>query len=560
MDTNLELVVILTVGFALASLFAYIMQKLRLPTILGFLLAGYIIGPYSPGFVANTAISEQLAEIGVILMLFGVGLHFKIEDLINVKNIALPGAIGQMLIATVVSVFLIHLYGGSFEVGIIIGLSISVASTVVLVRVLSDNGLLNTIQGHISVGWLIVEDIFTVIMLILLPSIAGSFLGDGYSMRGLIGSLLIVAFKFFALVILIVMGGHRVVEYLLTGVARLRSHELFTLAVLATVFSIALGAAFIFGTSIALGAFIAGMVIGKTNVRHQAAANSLPLKDTFAIIFFLSVGMLFNPHAIWEHLGLFLIVLFVIFIVKPLAASLVTFFLGCPARVTLTVSIALAQIGEFSFILAEEAMRLDLLPEEGFDILVACALVSISLNPLLFRLLHPIEQMIQKWPSLSQYKFKATHKRFERIKASPKIVVIGFGSIGKAVTKILQDLHFSPIIIENNIDVAKPEPGKEIIFGDAALESILKDAHVGDARLLIVTIKDTQKTLDIVQAAKHLNPSIQIVARVEKLKDKESFNQSKIHYVCSESENLRAFTAIVRYLLQSKKGYDHKTS
>ncbi|MGZ3634093.1 MAG: cation:proton antiporter domain-containing protein, partial [Parachlamydiaceae bacterium] len=356
MDHNLEVVSVLTVGFALASLFSYITQRLNLPSILGYLLAGYIIGPYSPGFVADTAIADQLAEIGVILMLFGVGLHFKLEDLNSVKAIALPSAIIQMAIATLFSIYIVTLGGWSWQIGLIIGLSISVASTVVVVRVLTDNGIVNTLQGRIAIGWLVVEDVFTVIILILLPTIASVLQGESYSFMTILEAVAIVLGKFAVLTLFMFTWGHQVVSYLLTNIARLRSHELFTLATLAIVFMIAVGSSLIFGTSIALGAFIAGMVIAKTSVKHQAAANSLPLKDIFAIIFFISIGMIFNPHAILENFSLFVGVLAVILVIKPIVAFLVANALKCSLKVALTVAILLAQIGEFSFILAEQTM------------------------------------------------------------------------------------------------------------------------------------------------------------------------------------------------------------
>lgn len=337
MHSNLQIVLILTFGFALASLLAFIAQRLRLPALLGYMLAGYVIGPYSPGFVADVAISEQLAEIGVILMLFGVGLHFRVEDLIGVKNIALPGAIAQTFFAAATGFLIVFSLGWTFDSSLIIGLSIGVASTVVLVRILTDNNILNTNKGHIAVGWLVVEDIFTVIILILLPTFAAFTSGKDISLMSFAGILLLLAFKFLVLGLFMFKWGHVIVGFLLTHIARLRSQELFTLTILALVFVIAVGSTALFGTSIALGAFIAGMVIGKTNVRHQAAANALPLKDIFVVIFFLSVGMLFNPAAISLNFPLFIGVLAVILLIKPLVAFLITIILGYSLNIALTL-------------------------------------------------------------------------------------------------------------------------------------------------------------------------------------------------------------------------------
>jgi CPA2 family monovalent cation:H+ antiporter-2 len=549
MHSSLLIVGILTIGFTLASFCAYVMQRLKLPSILGYLLAGYIIGPYSPGFVADAAIAEQLAEIGVILMLFGVGLHFKIEDLIRVKNIAIPGAVGQTLLATIFATFIVYTVGWSLEAGLIIGLSIGVASTVVLVRVLTDNKVLNTPKGHIAVGWLVVEDIFTVIILILLPTIAAISAGVSLSFTGIAGSVVFVIAKFCILALFMFTWGHKIIEYILTNIARLRSQELFTLTIIALVFLIATGSSVVFGTSIALGAFIAGMVIGKTNVRHQAAANALPLKDIFAVIFFLSVGMLFNPTAIATHFTLFIGIISVILIVKPLSAYLITILLGYSLNIALTVAISLAQIGEFSFILAEEAMNLKLIPEEGFDILVACALISISLNPLLFQTIGFFESIIQKYSFSKKPKKRSSKLIKEEKKLSSKVLVIGFGPIGREVSKILEESDFVPIIIEQNIDmVSSMEEHHAILFGDVAESNILKDAHIEEATHLIITIREISKIIKIIHTARHLNPDIQIIARIQYIAEIPLLEGLNVKYICSEIEALKAFTSLTRQI------------
>lgn len=553
MHSNLLIVGILTIGFALASFFAYVMQRLKLPSILGYLLAGYLIGPYSPGFVANAEIAEQLAEIGVILMLFGVGLHFKIEDLIRVKNIAIPGAVVQTLMATIFATTFVYSLGWPIEAGLIIGLSVGVASTVVLVRILTDNNLLNTSKGHIAVGWLVVEDIFTVIILILLPTIAELAAGQSFSIMGVTGSVLFVMTKFCILVLFMFTWGHRIIDYILTNIARMRSQEMFTLTIVALIFLIATGSSVVFGTSIALGAFIAGMVIGKTNVRYQAAANALPLKDIFAVIFFLSVGMLFNPPAIITHFTLFIGILSIILIVKPLAAYLITLFLGHSLNTALTVAISLSQIGEFSFILAEEAMNLKILPEDGYDILVACAMISISLNPLLFQLIEPFESIIQKFPLFKRSKSRFSRKIISEEHRSPsKVLIIGFGPIGKEVSKIVKNAGFLPIILEHNIDtVSSMEEHHLILFGDATEPNILKDAHIDEASYLLITIPDSAKIIKIIHAARHINPHIHIVARIEFIAEKQLLDELNVKYICSETEALKAFTTLTRKLFFS---------
>lgn len=383
---NLKIVLILTFGFAFAALFGYITQKLKLSPILGYLFAGYLIGPYSPGFVADLEISEQLAEIGVILMMFGVGLHFKWQELYKVKWIAIPGALFQTAVATLVTALIVHslgyTLGWTLTAGAIMGLSIGVASTVVLVRVLADNKLLQTTEGHIAVGWLVVEDLLTVAVLLAIPLLAEPELRMG----GLSLSFVVMLAKFAIFAVILFTLGKKMVAFLLTKIAETGSTELFTIAVLALTFLMATSSALVFGSSIALGAFIAGMVIGQTRVRHRASNQALPLQEAFFVIFFLSVGMLFNPAAIWAYPALFFAILGVILIVKPLTAILITRLLGYSAMTALTVALGLAQIGEFSFILSEEAMKYKILPDAGYDIIVACAIVSISINPLLFHL------------------------------------------------------------------------------------------------------------------------------------------------------------------------------
>ncbi len=383
---SLDVVIILAVGFALASILGFIAQKLHLSPILGFLLGGYMIGPFSPGYVADQRVAEQMAEIGVILMMFGVGLHFKLSDLLAVKHIAIPGAVIQTAASAIFCTLLLHFYGWSFEAGIIMGIAVGVASTVVLVRAVSEHHLFDTMEGNVAIGWLIVEDILTVIALILLPALLQSSGEEGLSFEKITLAVIIAIGKFIALAFIIFTVISKLVTIIFDKVAGLKSNELFTLTVLAVVFGIATASTFVFGTSIALGAFLAGMVIGKTNQKQRAKVNSLPIKEAFAVIFFLTIGMLFDTSAIIKQPLLFSGVLAIILLIKPLVAFLIVVLLREPKALALTVAIALAQIGEFSFILAEEASSIGLLPDEGYDVLVASALVSISINPILFQL------------------------------------------------------------------------------------------------------------------------------------------------------------------------------
>lgn len=545
---NLKIVLLVTFGLALASVFGYLSQRAKLSPILGYLFAGYLIGPYSPGFIADMEITEQLAEIGVILMMFGVGLHFKLDDLVKVKNIAIPGAIGQTLAAATVGGLLIHWFGWSWHASIIIGLAIGVASTVVLVRILSDNDLLHTPQGHVAIGWLIVEDILTVAILILIPTIASTTKGEQLSVENISLALGLVVLKFAMLAAIVFTIGKKIVTYVLNKIAELRSHELFTLTILALTFVIATGSSLLFGTSMALGAFIAGMVIGQTEVSHQASVNSLPMKDLFVVLFFLSVGTLFNPSAILNNFPVFLIVLAVILLVKPISAFLITLALKHPINTAVTVSLALAQIGEFSFILAEEAMRFNLLPEEGYDVIVASALVSISINPMLFKTANNWFGMLT-----SRMAPAADDDKEYALANARHAIVVGYGPIGQMVSNTLILLGYTPIIIDQNIYTIKKlrADGWKAVFGDASQDKILEIAHIKTAKILAITIPKVNATCRLIETARQLNPDIQILVRTRYHSDQELFQKCGADYVCcEEDEASKAFNEAICQLGQ----------
>lgn len=539
---NLKIVITLTIGFTLACLLGYLTQRIKLSPLLGYLLAGYTMGPFFPGFVADLHLAEQLAEVGVMLMMFGVGMHFKWQDLVKVKNIAIPGAIGQTLIATLASTWVVYHIWGSWELGVIIGLAIGVASTVVLVRVLADHHLLNTLQGHIAIGWLIVEDILTVAVLVLLPTIVALLTGNSISIQDIFGAIALVLVKFALLVIVMFTLGKKVVAYVLFNIARTRSPELFILAILALTFFIATGSALIFGTSIALGAFIAGMIIGQTNVRHQAFAYASPMRDIFVVIFFLSVGMLFNPMAIVTHFFLFLCILGIILIVKPLSAFIIAIFMGYSRMTALTIAFALAQIGEFSFILAEEAGRLNIFPDEGFDTIVACALISIAINPLLFQLLDVLKPYLK-----SQETSAAPQKMQNLSNLLPKVLVVGCGLIGKSLLKNLEDLGYQPIIVEKDVD-KMTELNKEYpiaVYGDASFPNILEMAYIESVNLLVITIQDLATTMKIIQFAHHAKTGIKIIAWAKDLEGQAALNKMGAIVVCYEEEMNQAFNRLL---------------
>lgn len=536
---HLKVVLILTFGFGAAGILGYLSQVARLSPIPGYLIAGYMIGPHCPGFVADREISEQLAEIGVILMMFGVGLHFKWQDLLNVKAIALPGAIGQVLFTAVVGSLLIYSLGWPFEVGLITGLAVGIASTVVLVRVLSDQGLLNTPRGNIAMGWLIVEDILTVAMLMLMPVLADLSKGSQFSFQQLGAELTLIIAKFTALVALMLTLGRDLVAKILLRVAQTRSHELFTLSMLALIFIIATVAALAFGASIALGAFIAGIVVGQTEVRHQAFADSMPLKDVFVVIFFLSIGMLFNPRAIFSNPSLFTLVMALIVIIKPLVAFGLTILLRYPLKTALTIALALAQIGEFSFILAQEAMNRHLLPQEMYDVIIACSLVSISINPLLFQGLNKISAYLDRFYSCNE-----SSGRFKKpASQKPIAIVVGFGPIGQSVSYCLCKKGYEPLVIDHNIDTIAElrREGWAAVYGDAAMPNILKNTPITRAKFLIITVPDADQSFNIIQAAKQLNPSIVIMARARYTTDQPDLERMGVKTICCESESIKAF-------------------
>ncbi|MDP1834831.1 MAG: cation:proton antiporter [Chlamydiales bacterium] len=534
--SNLKIVLMITIGFAFAGIFGYIFYRLKLSPIIGYLLAGYIIGPYSPGFVADMQVSEQLAEIGVILMMFGVGLHFSWRDLMGVRKVAIPGAIGQTVTSTLAAAFILYYLGWGITASSIVGFAVGVASTVVLVRMLADNNLLHTREGHIAIGWLIVEDLLTVFALLLLPMFVGVQTADGVSASAIAESVGLVILKFLVLGLFMFTAGRWLVSRILMTVARTRSDELLTLTVLALIFVIATGSTIVFGTSIALGAFIAGMAVGQTHVKHQALANALPLKDAFAVIFFLAVGMLFNPVTVFEHFSVFIWLLAIILIVKPLAAWLIMIVMRYPFKTSLTVALALAQIGEFSFILVEEASKLHLIADEGYDVIIACAIVSITINPLFFMLLNRIQAR----------KPEAATDPSPSVK--PDAIVVGYGPVGRTATKLLEDAHRIVANIDQNVDTAtklahwKPKA----VFGDATAATILKAAGISSATLIIITIPNVASTLAVIRQARHLNPTITIFARATYQSDCQKLRDLGAEVICQETEVSDAFVSALR--------------
>jgi CPA2 family monovalent cation:H+ antiporter-2 len=399
-DHSVALIETIAIGLGAAFIGGLVAARLRLPTIVGYLLAGVFIGPFTPGLVADSGTAAELAELGVILLMFGVGIHFSISDLLAVRGIAIPGALGQILVATLLGAGLGVLLGWGLVGGIVLGLAVSVASTVVLLRALTERGALESPEGRVAVGWLVVEDLFTILVLILLPTLAPVLLGTGGDLAQAGVDVLIALAKLAVFAALMLVVGVRVVPRLLEWVAALRSRELFTLSVLAIAIGIAFAAYALFGVSFALGAFLAGVVLNESEVSHRAAEDALPLQDAFAVLFFVSVGMLLDPSFLLaQPLAIVLIVLLVV-VAKALAAFLIVVLLRRPLRTALTVAAALSQVGEFSFILATLGLQLTLIPDDAFQLVVAAALVSITVNPVLFRLVEPLELAIHARPGM----------------------------------------------------------------------------------------------------------------------------------------------------------------
>lgn len=529
MHHDLDLIPTLTGGLAAALLLGCLTHRLGLSPIVGYLLAGLVVGPNTPGFVANRELAEQLAEIGVILLMFGVGLHFHLKDLLAVRRIAIPGAITQSVVATVLGAAAGWSVGLTFGAGIIFGLAISVASTVVLTRVLADNNDMHTPVGHIAVGWLVVEDLFTVLVLVLLPAI----FGEGSAGVGELAMAITIAFvKIAALVGLTFVVGDRLIPLVLGWIASTRSRELFTLTVLVMALGIAVGSAKLFGVSMALGAFLAGMVVGRSEFSLRAATEALPMRDAFAVLFFVSVGMLFDPASLLASPWVVILTLGIVLIGKPLAAIFIVLFLGYPVRVALAVSLALAQIGEFSFILAAVGKQLGIFDDHATNTLVAAAIVSISLNPLLYRLVGPMEAWAIRWPSL----WKLLNSRAAQpTNATPRTkstaeqnaefrhraTVAGYGPVGKTVSRLLRENGIEPCIIEMNLETVRQlrKDGTQAVYGDAVHLDTLQSAGVDRAGTLILSVAGIPGTEEVIRQARSLNPQIQILVRSNYLRD-----------------------------------------
>jgi CPA2 family monovalent cation:H+ antiporter-2 len=516
------LILNLTAGLTAALVLGYGTHRLGLSPLVGYLLAGILVGPHSPGFVADPKVAEQFAELGVILLMFGVGLQFHVDELLAVRRIAVPGAVVQGAVATGLGMLIARWAGWSGAAGLIFGIALSVASTVVLIRVLTDNRGLHTQAGHIAVGWLVVQDLLTVIALVLIPV----FVRPNLDARALAILLSLTAVKVGALLLFTVFVGSKLIPLLLDRVAATRSRELFTLTVLAVALGIAFGASVVFGVSVALGAFLAGMVVGRSDFSQRAASEALPMRDAFAVLFFVSVGMLLDPRALLANPMLLVASLTVVLVGTPLTAVIIVRLLGYPFRVGASVAVGLAQIGEFTFILSSLGKELKVLGDVAANTLVAVSMLSIVANPLLYRTLPAVERFVMGQPLLRRA-LNPRVRRDQEDEVAPEVdsrhraVVVGYGPTGRTVTRLLEENGIRPTIVELNVDTVRAlrEQGHSAVYGDATRPEVLQAAGIEESDTLILTSAGMSHSAEVIRAARELNASTYVLARTAYLKE-----------------------------------------
>ena len=546
---DVGIILTLAGGLGAALVFGYLAHRTGLPPIVGYLLAGVVIGPNTPGFVADPELAEQLAEIGVILLMFGVGLQFHAEELLAVRRVAIPGAAAGISVATLLGATAASFFGWDWTSSLVFGLTLSVASTVVLVRVLSDTKELHTSSGHIAIGWLVVEDLITVVMLVLLPTLVGATV----TVAGVLGNVALTLAKVGVLVAFTIVAGMRAIPKLLDLVAATRSRELFTLTVLVLALGIAVGSSAVFDVSMALGAFIAGMAVGRSDYSLRAATDALPMRDAFAVLFFVSIGMLLDPRELLAAPWLALAALGIVVVAKPFVAALVVALWRYPVHTVLTVPAALAQIGEFSFILAALASNLGVMPELGLHVVVAVSIGSIVINPVVAKAIRPAERWIGRWPLFRDAGGDAASDRGTASSLQPqdRAIVVGYGPTGRTVTRLLRENGIQPTVIELNIDTVRAmrQEGVSAVYGDARDPDTLIAAGVLYAATLIISGADSGAP-ETIRAARELNPAQHIFARGAYLRDVPALRRAGAKDVFSgEGEVALAMTeAVLRQL------------
>lgn len=535
MTHNIDLILTLIGGLSIALVFGLLSKYLKLSPIVGYIFAGILVN-FIPNLHIDFNTASQFAEIGVILLMFSVGLNSHIKDLIAVKNVAIPGAISQIVITTIASMLLAHVIGWDFKAGLIFGISISVASTVVLMRVLSDNRVLHTKIGHTAVGWLVVEDLFTILVLVLLPAV----FSPNISNTNLLPIFGLTILKLIFLTVFTLLVGGKLIPYFLTFISKTGSRDLFTLSVLTLAIGIAFGSAHFFDASMALGAFLAGIVVGQSDFSARAASEALPIKDIFAVLFFVSVGMLLDVNELKNSWQLMFLTLFIILIIKPLIAFLVVILLKKPLKQAISIGVALAQTGEFSFILASLGTSLNILPKEAYCAIIASSIISITLNPILFKAINPFVKFLNKRGiDINQVK-KENENSIDFIDNETEqdsIIVVGYGPVGQAVTKILNDKGISVNIIELNIDTVKKINSNnsnclKALYGDAMQHEVLINAGINNALAFIIS-STLASSKEITEIVKSLNPNIQILVNTSYINDIEILKEKGADIVFS---------------------------
>ncbi len=572
MPPDVRLITTIAAGLGLALVLGFLATRFRVPPLVGYLLAGVAIGPATPGFVADLELAGQLAEIGVMLMMFGVGLHFSIGDLLAVRGIALPGAIVQITVATVLALLTALLWGWPFGAALVFGLALSCASTVVLLRALEDRGLLNSVNGRIAVGWLVVEDLVVVLILVLLPPLAevlggsADAAGATAATRSIWMTLAITFGEVAAFVALMLLVARRLFPRLLWAVARAGSRELFTLAVISAAVGVAFLSSRFFNVSFALGAFFAGMVMRESALSHRAAEESLPLRDAFSVLFFVSVGMLFDPDIVIREPVKVLAVTGIIMIGKTVAAVALVLAFRYPLNTALTVGASLAQIGEFSFILGGLGVSLELLPAEGQSLILAGALISISLNPLVFAAIEPV----QSWIRARSSRARALERSADPLAELPAtvdqailtghVLLVGYGRVGRRIAAILADRGIPFVVAEQNRDIVERLRAQNVpaVSGDAGEPGVLIQAHVARAGTLVVATPETRQVRKMVEVARMLNPKIEILLRTHSDEEAELLEREQLGTVFMGEHQLAL--AMARHILASRTERAHTLS
>lgn len=521
---ELNVLMTFTGGLAAALLLGFIAQRLRVSPIVGYLIAGIAVGPFTPGYVADHHVAEQFAEIGVILLLFGIGLRFHLRELMAVWRIALPGALFQSAISTTALAVLLHLVGWDWQSGFVLGVAISVASTVVMALVLAERHDLHAPIGHIAIGWTVVEDLLTVTALLLLPMMVGEGARD-ISIPAALGE---AAAKIVALVALVIVLGKWVIPWALGHIAAVRSRELFTLSVLAVALGIAVGSAKIFGVSMALGAFLAGLAVGRSEFAARAANDALPMRDAFAVLFFVSVGMLCDPRSLVQSPLLIVLVLVVVLIGKPIAAILVVRILGKPMSTAVGVGAALSQVGEFSFILGSTAKALGVITDDGWNALIGASIISIALNPTIYRVARKVSGGASALKPPGEHRPPVDPRR---------CVLVGYGPVGRTVRRILVDFDTDVTVVELNLETVRQlkANGLQAIYGDVLRPGTLEEAGIETAGSLILSV-EVEDAAELIRQARTVNPDIRVIVRCAHLREVPTLQRAGATVVAAEAE------------------------